>query len=257
MDDHAQRHTNNTARPNIIPPQNASTKAADAAIPAWRRYIHFYLPLTTAFLLFRTAPTLAALADSIYLRNDKAPNIILLVALFALPTYLIGSFFYPTNRPEPTPDQCVRFTRKSDIYRALVLVTYGRLYGTPFNLQFVIADLVMSYVAGEIIGERPAGTKQRRSEFFVALLWLGGSWVVFNNVPRSMETLYVLAGSADRTIWRTAYVALVDDVIGVLTRPDVKTVKGKIVLVLVQAFTITSLMYVALSMMRRYSLSLM
>lgn len=80
---------------------------------------------------------------------------------------------------------------------------------------------------------------------------------MFENVPRNLETLYLIAGAADRTIWRTAYVALVDDVIGVLARPDVKTLRGKAVLVSVQAFTITSLMYVALSMMRRYSLGLM
>lgn len=43
----------------------------------------------------------------------------------------------------------------------------------------------------------------------------------------------------DMAMWRTVCIALVDDIIGVLARPNLKTWKGKVALVLAQAFTIT------------------
>ena len=54
----------------------------------------------------------------------------------------------------------------------------------------------------------------------------------------------------DRTLFRTAYVALVDDVLGVLTQPNVRTFKGKITLIATQAFLICAigLVFVAWAM---------
>jgi predicted small integral membrane protein len=132
-----------------------------------------------------------------------------------------------------------------------VLATYGRLFGTPFNLQFLIADFMFSYIMGMAIGERPAGTRQRRSEFLVALLWVAGSGLLMSLAPPSMPTLSFWVGLVDRTVWRAAYLALVDDIIGVLARPNVRTLKGKVTLILVQSFTITSLVYFALLWVQR------
>lgn len=94
---------------------------------------------------------------------------LLCVVLSAIPTSRLGSFVYPNDRPKPTPEQAVRFSRKSDIYRAAILFTSRWLFGTPFNLMFFIGFL-MSYTVRSLIGERPGGTKQRRSAFGASLL---------------------------------------------------------------------------------------
>jgi hypothetical protein len=153
-------------------------------------------------------------------------------------------------QPDTIPSDGVRFTRKHEAIRALVLFTYGMWYGTLINLQFIIADHVLCYpVAGYVVGE-PA--RQRRSEFLVALAWLAGSGVVFAAVPHSAPLLVFVVGMFDRLIWRTAYIALVD-VVGVLSRPDVRTVRGRATLMLVQAFTITSLVWGLLGMLSRWA----
>lgn len=224
----------------------------DSSIPARKRYVHLYMPLITTALIFTNGHIVAQLVNP---ESDRPLNALLFTSLSAIPTYLVASYIYPANRPDPTLEEAVRFTRKHDAYRALVLATYGRLYGTPFNLQFLIADFMLSYVMGAAIGERPAGTQQRRSEFFVASLWVAGSWVVTTLVPPSMPTLYFWLLAVDRTVWRTAYLALVDDIIKVLVRPNVRTLKGKLTLVLVQSFTITSLVHIALSWIRRWSVA--
>jgi hypothetical protein len=108
---------------------------------------------------------------------------------------------------------------------------------------------------GVVIGERPAGARQRRSDFFVALLWLVGSGILCRTVPSSMGILLFLTGAFDRTVWRAAYVALVDDIVGVLSRPNVQTLSGKITLVLLQSITITSLVYFALALANRMVLA--
>lgn len=168
--------------------------------------------------------------------------------MFAILTNWVATFFYPTDRAEPTSEQTIRFSRKKDVYRAAILFTYRWIFGTPFDLQFFIADLTMSYGLGSVIGERPAGTKQRRSEFGVHLLWVAGNAVLVHFAP-SMLTYWV--NVVDRVLWRAAYIALVDDVIGVLARPNVKTWKGKLVLVLTQAFTIAYLSWQLLSWKRQ------
>jgi hypothetical protein len=179
--------------------------------------------------------------------HESPQNAFLFTVLSALPTYAVGSFMY---QPDPTPSEPVRFTRKHDAIRAIVLFTYGRLYGTPFNLQFLIADYIMSYTAGFVMGE-PA--RHRRSEFLVALLWLVGSTIVETLIPPSMSSLAFLHLAIDRTLWRTAYLALVDDVVNVLSRPNIRTLRGRVTLICVQAFTITFLVWFALSWLRRFN----
>ncbi|KAH7078632.1 hypothetical protein BKA63DRAFT_531481 [Paraphoma chrysanthemicola] len=194
---------------------DASHHVAQPPPPRAReRYAHLYMPLITAFLIFINGPIVTRLT------NDDPRDTVWITAASALPTYFVASQLYPANRPDATPEEAVRFTRKNDAYRALVLATYGRLFGTPFNYQFLIGDFILSYVMGMAIGERPVGTRQRRSEFLVALLWVAGSWVVGSLVPPSMPTLSFLVGTFDRTIWRAAYLALVDDIVGLLSRPD-------------------------------------
>jgi hypothetical protein len=205
---------------------------------AWRTYAHLYLPLITVFVLL----TIGTLFDANFLW----------ALLSAIPTYWLGSFVYPADRAEPTPEQAIRFTRKNDLYRAAVMVTYRWLFGNSFDLKIIIADLSMSYGLGSLIGERPTGTKQRRSEFGVALLWMAGSTVLMQYAPSALQHWVILA---DRAIWRATYIALVDDVVGVLARPNVKTWKGKITLVLTQAFTIAFFSWMMLSWLGKVSLA--
>ncbi|KAF1948449.1 hypothetical protein CC80DRAFT_498219 [Byssothecium circinans] len=196
--------------------------------PAWRAYIHLYLPLLTSILLI------------LFVANPFAHR--LPIAASAIPTYLIGSLVYPANRP-PTSEQSIRFTRKHDLYRAAVLFTYGRILGTPFNLGFYLMDFVMSYMTGAVIGERDVGQPQRRSEFFVHVLWTIGSGMLFMIIPPTTGILWSMAGAADRAIWRAAYLALVDDVVRVLAYPDVRNRKAKGIVVLVQAAMIALLVF--------------
>jgi hypothetical protein len=212
------------------------------------RYAHLYMPLITSLLISINGPILKHFSDP---HNDSW-DMFLLVAASALPTYYVASTLYPSNPPAPTPEQTVRFSREHEANRALVLATYGRWFGTPFNLQFLVMDFICSYGIGAAIGERPAGTKPRKSEFLVALMWVAGSAVVQMYIPPDMPQLVFLAMAVDRTVWRAAYVALVDDVIGALARPDLRTIRGKVTLVLVQAVTIVALVYWGLSTMKMW-----
>jgi hypothetical protein len=225
-------------------PQSAKPNA-----PAWRAYAHLYVPLIVAFLLSIFGPTIVGYLGS---RNYGDYSVYLTIASAELTTYWLSSQIYPTDRADTAPEQNVRFTRKNDLYRAAVLFTYRWLYGTPFNLVFFVTDFLLSYPVGSLIGERSAGTKQRRSEFFTALLWVTGSWTLQQNAPASIQ-FYILF--ADRVLWRTMYIALVDDVVGVLSRPDVKTLKGKMILVFVQTFTITSVAWLLLSWQKQSMLA--
>ncbi|KAH7406339.1 hypothetical protein DE146DRAFT_439368 [Phaeosphaeria sp. MPI-PUGE-AT-0046c] len=229
--------------------ENHPAGPPDTAIPASKKYAHLYMPIITASLIFTNREISKHILNP---KNAYPMNAMLLVAASAIPTHFVASKLYAPNRPEPTPEEAARFTRKHDAYRALVLATYGRLYGTPFNLKFLIADFMFSYAIGALIGERPAGTRQRRSEFLVALLWVIGSGVIQLWLP-PIPALYFWTTAFDRTVWRAAYLALVDDIMGILAYPNLRTRKGRITLVLAQAFTITSLVYFALAWIRRYN----
>ncbi|KAF9699118.1 hypothetical protein EKO04_003313 [Ascochyta lentis] len=220
-------------------PSEASSKTSTPSSPhvssysVWRTSAHLYLPLVTVFLLITLGTSLGI-------------NF-LCIFLSAIPAYWLGSLLYPADRSEPTPEQAIRFTRKNDFYRAAVLVTYRWLFGRSFDLPILIADFFLSHGLGPLIGERPAGTKQRRSEFGVALLWMAGSGMLMQYAPSALSYWVTIA---DRTVWRAVYIALVDDVVGVLSRPNVKTWKGKVTLVLTQALTITFISWMLLSWMR-------
>ncbi|KAF1947333.1 hypothetical protein EJ02DRAFT_449909 [Clathrospora elynae] len=213
-------------------------------------YVHLYLPLITIVFHIFCTPTIARFLG---FTEDEGWKPMLLVAFSAIPTYLLGSLVYPANRPDPSPEERIRFTRKNYLYRAAVIFTYGRLYGTPFNIIFYTMDLVCSFAADVVIGERLVGAPQRQSEFLVALLWVAGSAVLQRLIPISNSGIGVLVGAADRTLWRTAYVALVDDVVGVLTRPDVRTLTGKGTLILLQTFTIMSFVILFFAWLRRFN----
>ncbi|USP82707.1 uncharacterized protein yc1106_09981 [Curvularia clavata] len=206
---------------------------ADAIIPGWRKNVHLYGPLIMSAFVILYAP---GVAQHLGLEIEE---MVLLVAATGIPTYLIGSTVYPKDLPAPAPDQSVRFTRKNKLYRAAVIATYGRIFGTPFNLWFYIIDVALSFVVGQLVGERP----ERRSEFLVALVWILGNHIVMMVIPPNTPVLGFLMTALDRTLFRTAYVALVDDIVGVLTRPNVDTFWGKLNLVLIQTFTIVCLVY--------------
>jgi hypothetical protein len=223
---------------------NTGNDAPVAPPTASGKYAHLYMPLITTLLISINGPVNKHFSDP---NRDDSADMMLLVAASAIPTYYIASQIYPANRPDPTFEERVRFSREHEANRALVLATYGRWFGTPFNLQFLFMDFICSYGIGALIGERPVGARQRKSEFLIALLWVAGSAVFQMLIPPGMPMLTFLAVAFDRTVYRAAYVALVDDIIGVLARPNIRSLRGKITLVLVQAFTITSLVYFALS----------
>jgi hypothetical protein len=211
----------------------------DSSIPASKKYVHLYMPIITALLIV-TNPGLFPTSVT-----DRPQKKMLIIALSALPTYYFASQIYPSNRPDLTPEQDVRFTRKHDAYRALVLFTYGRVFGTPFNLQFLIADFILSYVIGYAIGEPQ---QKRYSEFAVAMCWTAASAGVMMLLPGNFWVTV-----ADRAIWRASWLALVDDVVAVLERPRVGTLGGNIRLVLTQAGTITFLVWFGLATLMRWS----
>ena len=223
MEDHQPAEISQT------PSKDTKYKPASSPPPvpsysAWRTAAHLYFPFITVALFMTCGSPV-----------DAVPATIVCVILSALPTNWLASLFYPTDRPEPTPQQTIRFSRKSDIYRAAILFTYRWLFGTPFNLRFFIADFLAGYLISIVIAERPAGTKQRRSEFIVHATLVAINTALVYIAPSGLAFVLMLL---DRMVWRAAYIALVDDVIGVLTRPNLKTWKGKVVLVLTQALTI-------------------
>ncbi|KAJ4984832.1 hypothetical protein SVAN01_09705 [Stagonosporopsis vannaccii] len=223
----------------FTPPDVASESFPSSPSPSyssWRTGAHLYFPFVTVVLFM----TLGSPFESTQAN-------ILCVIFSAIPTNLAASLVYPTDRPEPTPKEAVRFSRKSDIYRAAILFTYRWLFGTPFNLYFFIIDFMMTYPFGSLIGERPASAKQRRSEFGVHLLWAAGSAALVFIAP---SFLSFGANLADRVIWRVTYIALVDDIVGALSRPNLKTWKGKARLVLTQAFVILFTCWLLLSWKR-------
>jgi hypothetical protein len=229
------------------PSKAAEEKPAPSPPPvptysAWRTAAHLYFPFITVALFM----TFGSPVDTI-------PATVVCIVLSAIPTNWLASFFYPPDRPEPTPQQAIRFSRKSDIYRAAILFTYRWLYGTPFNLQFFIADFLTGYLLSVAIAERPAGTKQRRSEFIVHATLVVINAGLMYILPSGLGFVLMFL---DRMIWRAAYIALVDDVVGVLTRPNLKTWKGKVVLVLTQAFTILFMSWMLLRWKRDMIVSL-
>ncbi|KAJ8106360.1 hypothetical protein OPT61_g9588 [Boeremia exigua] len=222
-----------------------ANKAATALSPpsysAWRTGAHLYMPFVTMALLI--------ILDSPY---DTAVGNTLWVGLSAIPTNWLASLLYPTDRPEPTPAQAIRFSRKSGFYRAIVLYTFHWHFLMPNNLELFIKDYLMTLGIGWLIGERPAGTKQRRSEFGTHLLWVAGSALLMFLAPSFLPFWQVLAS---RVIMKAAYVALVDDIVGLLARPNVKSWQGKIRLVLVQAFVILFICRVLLRWAEEYLLA--
>jgi hypothetical protein len=54
--------------------------------------------------------------------------------------------------------------------------------------------------------------------------------------------------AADNAIWHAAWLALVDDILGVLAKPDVRTFRGKLVCVIMQGFVINGLVFFALTL---------
>jgi hypothetical protein len=157
--------------------------AAKIPIPAWRRHVHLYAPIIGSIFAIMFSPTISQI-----LRLPNGLDRFAVVASFAIPTYLAASTFYPSNRPEPTPKQSIRFTRKNDLYRAAVLATYGRIFDEPSDVIPYLMDVLLNYGADQLVGERPTGTKQRRSEFLVALLWIIGSRIRYSCVATSNHT---------------------------------------------------------------------
>lgn len=223
MEDQQQAESSQHSR-NGTKDHPAAPPPSVPSYSAWRTAAHLYLPFVTVGLFMTLGSPF-----------ETTQANILCVVLSAIPTNWLASFFYPADRPEPTPRQAIRFSRKSDIYRAAILFTYRWLFGTPFNLEFFLIDFATGYLISAAIAERPAGTQQRRSEFIVHLTLVAINAALIFVAPPFMSHMLMLI---DRLIWRAAYIALVDDIVGVLARPNLKTWKGKLVLVLTQAFTI-------------------
>jgi hypothetical protein len=210
-------------------------------VTARKRYVHLYMPLITAILLFTYGSFIAHVSGGSSM-NSPAQLTMLRVAASAFPTYYVASHIYPANRPDPTPEEMIRFTRKHSAYRAFVLFT-ACIFSTTFNLRYFIADFALSYLMGAAIGERPVGTRQRRSQFLVALYWIAGSCLITSLTAATIPALLLWVRAGDRMVRKAAYLALVDDVIAILSRPNARTVRGKCTLILVQAFTIMALLW--------------
>ncbi len=194
-------------------------------LSTWHQQICLCLPLITSAL------------NVIYALLTNYINLqFLLVSI--IPTFLLSSLMCSTGRVEPSIEESERFTRRNDLYRAGVLFTYGRLYGTPFKLGFYISDLVFSYVADNFVGRQTGSRSRQRSEFLRVLPWVIGSSLAGLIFPFTASAIGLVLGTIDRTLWRTAYIALVDDVIDILTWPDMGTWKGKFCILLSQAITI-------------------
>ncbi|KAF1965075.1 hypothetical protein BU23DRAFT_561407 [Bimuria novae-zelandiae CBS 107.79] len=195
-------------------PPGSSTPLA----PEWRVYAHLYFPFITTVLL------------TLFIAQPYEHRLLLLAS--ALPTYFLASL---VHHPRPRPPE--RFTRRSDLHRAAVLFAYGRLLGTPFGLLNYLLDLLASYGVGAVL-DRPEGAPPRRSEFLVHVLATAASTVVFGMIPPSWETAWTIMGSVDRVMYRSAWMALVDDVVKVLAYSDLSTKKVKVGVVGLQALII-------------------
>ncbi|OAG11155.1 uncharacterized protein CC84DRAFT_1210830 [Paraphaeosphaeria sporulosa] len=202
-----------------------SEAAPQPSAPAWRAFVHLYLPvITIAFL-------------TLFLPNPFSHRALLLAS--ALPTYFLASLVH-----QPRPGPAERFTRRSHIHHAIVLFTYGRLLGTPFNLFTYLEDLFASYSVRPIL-DRPEGAPPRPSEFFVQALWTTATTVAFGLVPPSWKWTWSIMGWTDRIMYRAAYLALVDDLVRVLGYPQVASKRGRALVVAVQAvFIAVSVMWV-------------
>jgi hypothetical protein len=237
--------SNNTA-PEFVPSSTAESRnVPNPSIPARKKYAHLYMPLLTSMLIMIKPALIPNLSS-----NSPQVNILFTFAS-AIPTFWAASKIYPSNAPPPTPAQAIRFTRKHDAFRALVLFSYGRLYGTPFNLKSLFADFMQSYAIEYAIGENPVGTPQRRSEFAVAVCWVAASHLIQSFFAGLGSSVAFWLQVADRAIWRAAYMALVDDVLGVLVWPDLRTFWGRVRVVLVQGVVIVGCMTFALATIRR------
>ncbi|KAI8943109.1 hypothetical protein NX059_001139 [Plenodomus lindquistii] len=80
-----------------------------------------------------------------------------IISYFAIPTSLIGSTVYPSNRPEPAPKQSIPSpnARRTDAAcRVIVLFKHGLLLGTPLNLVFFVVDAWCDFAGNTSIGKR-------------------------------------------------------------------------------------------------------
>jgi hypothetical protein len=187
--------------------------------------VHLYFPVLTNIFL------------TLFVADPFSHRAFLLAS--ALPTHYLASL---VHRPRPRPLE--RFTRRSGFHRAAVLFTYGRIHGTPFTLLNYALDIVANYGIGGIL-DLPEGAPPRRSEFFVHALVTVASTLVFRFTPPSWGLAWTVMGGIDRTMYRAAYLALVDDVVRVLAYPEVGSKKEVAVVVGVQAVLIAiSVMWV-------------
>lgn len=195
-----------------------SPGVSEALVPAWRAYVHLYLPFITSTLLY------------LILDNPLANRGLLLAS--AIPTYLLGSLAHsPRARPSG------RFTRRSKLHQAAFIFAYGRLMRTPFNIVYYGVDLISSFALSVVL-DRPESAAPRRSEFFVHALLAGVSGLVWGVIPPGWGLARAAMGAVDRAMWRAAWMALVDDVVKVLAYPDTGRKTGKVLVVGVQALLI-------------------
>jgi hypothetical protein len=190
-----------TPTPSLSP--GASDLNPQPFAPAWRAFVHLYFPVFTNIFL------------TLFIANPFSHRALLLAS--ALPTHYLASL---VHQPRPRPIE--RFTRRSGLHRAAVLYAL---------------DIVASYSIGGVL-DRPEGAPPRRSEFFVHALATAASTLVFNFIPPSWGLAWTAMGAIDRSMYRAAYLALVDDVVRILAYPEMGSKKEVAVVVGVQAVLI-------------------
>lgn len=211
-----------------VPAQETPTPPAEekppppppGGYPFYRAYIHLILPIAILIL------------------NRLTPHVLLLIPV-TIVTYLIGSFIYPKHRLPPSPwlPEARRFSDKWWVYRVAILQGYDIFMSPPgtLSLSTLLQNTGLTYVTYNyfgLTGDMNDGRPPRH-------LWGSVFLKPALRVVASESLMYLLSRYVPAiagfwpirfihsAFWREAMIALVDDVIGGLAYPDVRTKKGK------------------------------
>lgn len=203
--------------------------------PFYRAYIHLILPI--ALCIF----------------NSLATNFILLIPLAFL-TYFIGSFIYPNHRlppPEWSPE-ARRFSEKWWPYPVAIVQVYGYIWNlpSPLSLSNLVQNVGITYVGLNYFGLLNNGDFRPSSRLWGSAFLMPALRAVAYDCLLYLLLRYIpiignfwLIRWASGALWRVAVIALVDDVIGGLAYPDVRTKKGKAKVITLQFFVFCYVSY--------------
>ncbi|PVI00897.1 hypothetical protein DM02DRAFT_655027 [Periconia macrospinosa] len=201
------------------------TVASQLAAPSrWQSLVHLYLPFVSSFLFVLLSPYPQQLFPG-------SPTFVT-----AILTNVVASIIYPPNQPPPTPEQTIPFTQRRLIYRAAVAFTFNSAFPSPHSLNFFTVFLLDIFVVSRyLVPDRNVNQPQRRSEFLAAAKWALVTEILARLFPQSSSGwLHYLVYTAEWILLRKAYMGLVDDMINVLSYPNMSTWRGRILVPLLQ-----------------------